>query len=52
MWVPSNEFGGWGYGGVVLGWILKGVPHLASMRMVRGIAVGAVGLTQSLELVP
>ena len=41
--------GGWGYGGVGLGVILKGGPHLTSMRMLRGIAVDAIGLTYTVN---
>ncbi len=48
----KEKTGWWGYGGVGLGRIIEGMPHLATMRKVRGIAVDAVGLTHSQELVP
>ena len=40
------ENGGWGYGGVGLGRILKGAPHLASMCMTRVMFADAVGYTK------
>jgi hypothetical protein len=49
---PKVKTGWWGYGGVGLGRIFEGMPHLATMRKVRDIAVDAVGLTHSQELVP
>lgn len=49
---PSRENGLVGVRWGLLRQDFEGIPHLASMRTLRGIEGNAVGLTHSQELVP